>query len=345
MLIFGGRGKLGVIFEDTWVYDFQTNTWLEIITRPDLFLTSPSSRFHAACSSHIESSTVYMFGGTNGVENYGEVWIFHGAERLLHWERAVIVGIPPSPRYGHQMIALGSDPNCLMVLGGCAVSPQSEMVGSNLSIEETMKLMDYNSNLQRKYKQESNFSVLSSNSLQLKLGDSTSSLEDIFHQASSISSQLHFNERDTRQAEQALVDALKQANANTQFNIHKARHFISTVDVYFLNIKTLSWEPRTFPKVTGTVPSCRMHFGCSSIGDLLFVIGGTAPTSLCWKHVDPTVSSIYVLDTKTMTWVSPTPINSKQYLQQSLNLAHIDALRAKNKIEEEKSRSLSLGNN
>jgi len=39
---------------------------------------------------------VYLFGGTDGLENLGDLWLFEGAS--LRWQRVVAVGLPPSPR-------------------------------------------------------------------------------------------------------------------------------------------------------------------------------------------------------------------------------------------------------
>lgn len=141
--------------------------------------------------------------GTDGMDNFGDLWVFRGSESVLRWERLVAVGLPPCPRYGHQMLllhenddgnkcalyitllvlffvcvrffdfiwslcfrgvylwrfvslirsnsqqfilytltflkqqycanSLGIEGPLLMVLGGCSVSPQGEMVGSNLA--------------------------------------------------------------------------------------------------------------------------------------------------------------------------------------------------------------------
>jgi hypothetical protein len=62
---------------------------------------------------------------------------------LLRWEPLLAVGIPPSPRFAHQMVVLydehGVEANHyqnggqqLMVLGGCTFRPQADMVGRNL---------------------------------------------------------------------------------------------------------------------------------------------------------------------------------------------------------------------
>jgi hypothetical protein len=48
------------------------------------------------------------YKGTDGLDNFGDLWVFRGSESILRWERLVAVGLPPCPRYGHQMVLLNS---------------------------------------------------------------------------------------------------------------------------------------------------------------------------------------------------------------------------------------------
>lgn len=155
LLIFGGRGPGGKYLSDTWVYDVIDNRWHGIPT-----MASPSRRAFAACVSTsqdrnskpdaevlINDSLAVLFGGTNGVENFGDLWVLRrsAVTRELLWERGVAVGSggPPSPRYGHSMVYIpqtqASEPksqskytSCggyVVILGGCSVSQESEMAG------------------------------------------------------------------------------------------------------------------------------------------------------------------------------------------------------------------------
>ena len=119
------------------------------------------------------SADVYLFGGTDGIDNFGDLWVFRGHPSVLRWERLVAVGLPPCPRYGHQLVLLtgkGDFKNTamegasiagsgqqLMVLGGCSVSPQGEVVGSNLGVAETQALMALSSQLRHNYRAEEKF--------------------------------------------------------------------------------------------------------------------------------------------------------------------------------------------
>jgi hypothetical protein len=77
--------------------------------------------------------------------------VFKGNMDDMGWEQIISVGVPPSPRYGHRMVY---DPRTgnIMVLGGCAVGPYSEIVaggGSHNDLTRQHKhLVDISSNLQ-----------------------------------------------------------------------------------------------------------------------------------------------------------------------------------------------------
>ena len=62
---------------------------------------------------------VYLFGGTDGVDNFGDLWVFRcrreGHDQVgggpMRWERTVAAGSPPAPRYGHKVcLCPGSGP-------------------------------------------------------------------------------------------------------------------------------------------------------------------------------------------------------------------------------------------
>ena len=80
----------------------------------------PSPRVFAAMVK--QSDDIFMFGGTDGSQNFCDIWIFRCVS--LRWERVVAVGSPASPRYGHKLIRI--DKYRIAVLGGCGVCPFSE---------------------------------------------------------------------------------------------------------------------------------------------------------------------------------------------------------------------------
>lgn len=125
-VIFGGRSEGGKVCADTWVFDLRHCSWTYI----DVQETSsafPAGRFFTACcadhsTSHLQpysdlndpsnplhhqqvshydqryrqqnlsQNTVYLFGGTNGTENFGDLWLFYleyedpAADELLEEE-------------------------------------------------------------------------------------------------------------------------------------------------------------------------------------------------------------------------------------------------------------------
>lgn len=144
MLLFGGRGDRGKIFNDTWIYHYEEQTWRSSVN-PDILAQigtkgmytygnggasigsgiddysapyvlsqtehrdlvrgpSPSPRYFSSCvvasGQGASSNDVYLFGGTDGIDNFGDLWVFRGDPLVMKWERLVAVGLPPSPRYG-----------------------------------------------------------------------------------------------------------------------------------------------------------------------------------------------------------------------------------------------------
>ena len=109
MVIFGGRGFLGKFLEDTWLFDIALNEWHGPMYGSEIY-PSPSPRafmgaFSAKSSDSIEETKrLYIFGGTDGLENFGDLWMLKAGRydtklEDMRWERAVVVGPMPSPRF------------------------------------------------------------------------------------------------------------------------------------------------------------------------------------------------------------------------------------------------------
>ena len=62
----------------------------------------------------MEGFNVYLFGGTDGIDNFGDLWLFRADS--LRWERLVAVGLPPSPRWLFYLSILYLDSNVLGVI-------------------------------------------------------------------------------------------------------------------------------------------------------------------------------------------------------------------------------------
>lgn len=379
LVVFGGRSESNLLLNDTWVYFVAEDQWQEIITATPIHtLLTPAPRYFASCARIPGTSKVLLFGGTNGMENFGDLWLFDGSEavsnlvskaaeddmfvhntllpsttEMMQWIRCISVGVTPSPRYGHQMVLYDCE---LLILGGCTVSPQSEIVGQTFSPGESLHMMNLNSHLQEQYAVENKLTVLSSSNLYVKSqqlqqqpGQSSDNLKDLIAYSSQISGLLASQERDTRAAEQAFVDAYKTAKATSYYNKQKARHANPLVDLYFLDTSQhetslIAWKEKKFPKFTGRMPSCRMHFNAAVVGHSLFVVGGVVPTALTMKLVEATGhAEIFVLDLVTHHWHTPTPINSTEYIRASLQLVKNDLAKAKGRVAAEQSMGFSLG--
>lgn len=354
MLIFGGRGLSGRLFGDTWIYDCLLDKWTEFKSSP-MFPPPPPRAFASAGAETLfaNEGKVYMFGGTDGHDNYGDMWVLkyvvvenkhNPVENQMYWERIVIVGPPPAPRYGHKMVTIR--PGEMAVLGGCCVSPESEIVGSGLTLNETKRLLDLSNTLQKQYKLEgesieSGGKTLASNILH------SSSMKDLYKEASGIAGRVHVLENDTRLAEQELVDTYQTGLASKYIKIQKARHPDSKLDIYFLSTRDLAWRSAVYPPIKGEYPCARIYFDSFCIGNYIVVVGGAHPTSLSNKHVEVTptnnYSKLYALDLANLRWLQPPPVETTEYFEFPMKAADMDIVRATQRVEAEKARAFSMG--
>lgn len=325
MLLFGGRGGSGRNFNDSWVYHMDSDRWEWVHRNEDIGMPVPSPRYFSAATTLPGTDKVYLFGGTSGIENCGDLWMFDGSEDVMRWERLIAVGMPPCPRYGHQCVAIDSDQ--IAVLGGCHVSPSGEMVGSTLSGTETKALMEMSSNLQKRYKAENTMAARGGLALESNIDyhgqnydgqgrNGSMHIADIYRQAANLSNSLHLLEQDTRLAELQMMNSYKLSQASTAFNIHSAKHSTNHLDIVFLNTKEAMWRTQIYPPIKGKLPVPRIHFGAAVISNYLFVFGGVEPTSKAYKHVDSRYTQVNTLNLTTMRWDNPVPTNSADYLIQ-----------------------------
>ena len=336
MLIFGGRGVGGKLLKDTWIYDCQTDSWSNIPFDP--LRPGPTARIFASMAA--DAQVAFMFGGTDGMDNYGDVWIFKAKKHEMFWERAVIVGSCPSPRYGHRLVFI--EPGKMAVLGGCSVSPQSEVAGSALTLAETKNLLNISEELQSSYRGEGFVAHASSLAYDASISEGEKGLRSLYKGAGSISNSIYTVEVNTRAKEKELVDTWYVAQASKITKRQKAKHPDANLDVIFLNTRDLTWKAQVYPPIKGDIPSCRMHFGSFSIGHYIFLCGGTAPTCKHHKPVEEEFSRLYALDLLTMKWFQPHPVNSAEMYEIPLQIAESDVIRSSHKVKDEKLRALSL---
>jgi hypothetical protein len=369
MMINGGRGGNGQFLNDTWIYDIVDDSWIAVDMSVDS--PAPSPRVWAGCAAVHHVSDVYLFGGTDGVDNFGDLWVFHGGDltsrtdttsaSAMRWERVLAVGIPPSPRYGHQLVILHEPsrmefeekepPPRLAVMGGCTVSPQSEITGTDLTPEEHKHMLDLGFQLERRYRREGDVAELGGQSLMASVENahslfgtpSQTNPKDLYYQAATVTGNIADLEFETRAAERELVEAYNLTNASRTLKSKKAKHPNPHADIYFLDIRDLTWRHQIYPKLTGEIPPSRMHFGAFSTCDFLLVAGGARPTSLGHVCVDNDHHRIYALDLRRMVWFQAAPRSSSEYLELPISIAGADVTRAKGKVQLERDRGKSLG--
>ena len=69
VILFGGRDRMSFNpLNDTWIYDFSNNTWIN-----KMYSTNPSARYKHAMASIYGTDKVLLFGGTSGGD---ETWIY-----------------------------------------------------------------------------------------------------------------------------------------------------------------------------------------------------------------------------------------------------------------------------
>ena len=263
------------------------------------------------------------------------------------------VGPPPSPRYGHEFIKVSN--RSVAVLGGCAVAPESEL-GAVMSVAHTdaKVLNDLCTDLQRAYQAEGASLGLAGRSIQLELeaasvrgeigpGVAGEEIKAVLRQAAGLAGTMQRLEQTTRDAETALVQAFFDMRAAKVMRTNRAKHPHKTLDVTFLDFNDMTWKEQIYPPITGNIPPPRMHFGATTIGPYLLVVGGTAPSSLGHIPLDHPACRVYSLDLRSMKWAQSPPLDSTEYLEGPLRAADGDIKRAQLRASEAKNRGMSLG--
>lgn len=284
----------------------------------------------------------------------------------MGWEQVISVGSPPSPRYGHKMV-YDSRTGTIMLLGGCAVGPYSEIVAGggshNDQTRQRKQLFDISSSLQASYAAEgmiakhggealmANVHPEAMNSVDDLVRTSTTEnasnvpgIKELTTQAAHVAATVQAQEQQSRALELELADAHYLANADRVFRLnYKASHPDKHLDVHFLDVHHMTWKPQIYPPITGYKPSSRIHFGAMVLGEYCFVVGGGEPTALRNVTADGHgYIRIYALHLPTMVWSNPIPIENTESLEIPLQIAESDIIRAKAQVEEERDRAKAL---
>ena len=72
LITFGGFRPSSTVFDDTWAYDYESNTWTKMDPP-----TRPPARSHFAMTYDEASDRVVVFGGVDGFDDpFGDTWVY-----------------------------------------------------------------------------------------------------------------------------------------------------------------------------------------------------------------------------------------------------------------------------
>lgn len=111
VILFGGRISYYGCYNETWAYDFDTDTWTNM-TQP----VAPSSRFAHAMAYDSQSNRVILFGGSNQLEQFNDTWAFNYEQN--EWTNMNPI-VAPSPRADFGMV-YDSQSDRVILFGGYA---------------------------------------------------------------------------------------------------------------------------------------------------------------------------------------------------------------------------------
>ncbi|MEZ5962209.1 MAG: kelch repeat-containing protein [Planctomycetota bacterium] len=118
--IFGGRTAPTAFTDETWWWAPVDRTWIRLLPTTT---ASPSARAEAALAGNTQDD-VYVFGGRDGTQVFGEFW--RGQRDWSAWNRITWTQLPPgpSPRYGAALVLdfAGTD---VFLFGGRDVNGQT----------------------------------------------------------------------------------------------------------------------------------------------------------------------------------------------------------------------------
>lgn len=106
LLMFGGQTTGTPFLDDLWT--LESNGWRQITSKP-----RPSPRTFYAMVFDAGRGHIILFGGRTADGPTNDLWFFDSVGES--WSRPDVEGEPPSPRFGHDAVLVGSS---LIVFGG-----------------------------------------------------------------------------------------------------------------------------------------------------------------------------------------------------------------------------------
>lgn len=133
-VMFGGVTDYGSIFGDTWIFDCATNQWSEVTPA-----TSPSARIGHNIVYDSSNGSVLLFGGTEQINFYSDVWIWDG----ITWTDVTPVSGPTPSERSFSMMAYSTVQDRFILFGGYTDSgPSAETWSFNNSTKSWTFLGD-----------------------------------------------------------------------------------------------------------------------------------------------------------------------------------------------------------
>jgi parallel beta-helix repeat protein len=111
VILFGGRFEYYGGYNETWAYDFDTDTWTNM--NPPV---APSIRWAHAMAYDSQSNRVILFGGSNQLEQFNDTWAFNYEQN--EWTNMNPI-VAPSPRADFGMV-YDSQSDRVILFGGYA---------------------------------------------------------------------------------------------------------------------------------------------------------------------------------------------------------------------------------
>ena len=111
LLVHGGRGVDGRVYDDLWMFDSDANEWI-VLDHSEASGETPARYGHTLS---LVDGRVLLFGGSDGQERKADVWEFELDTCM--WSHVAIKGLAPRPRSFHSAVAYE---HILLVYGGRA---------------------------------------------------------------------------------------------------------------------------------------------------------------------------------------------------------------------------------
>ena len=299
VILFGGYNS-SVTFNDTWMFDLNSNTW-----RSDTTFNSPTGRY--AHSGTVVDGKMLVFGGHSGTGFLNDLWTYDPSNPT--WTLSAAAG--PSARQAHVASAVGDN---LIIFGGYNGAYLNDLWQYDVLSDAWMPLSDLNGPSPRK--DAASTTIDSAFFVFGGIGQNNTVLFDFWQYDTSVQSWVqlpNINHPPARAAHSIIATD------------NKILLFGGTSDVNYSSVLNDLWEYDVITQVwtllSDNLDVCgRQGFGCTSVGSDIILYGGfqqgglsSTPLSDIWQLSPVYVDNIPVINTlpnQTQTYLSATGINN-----------------------------------